>query len=195
MQGLVKLLTIVALFVVVEALIIAVCIGIFDMDQAATYPVVIGVLLIVLAIAAYFQNDSNRTTSEIPQRKSVRKRKNTVNQDNLGNKGAAGCFTLFAIIFFAAAIVTNTKEHKIRRENQGITYPSVNTLSTDDVYNKTENIVMPKTESIITTASKANDDDEDPLENPDFDDLVPGDEFDEEFVDGSTLDPELYDDP
>ena len=32
----------------------------------------------------------------------------------------------------------------------------------------------------------------DPYEDPDFDDLVPGEEYDEEFVDRSEGDPELY---
>lgn len=34
--------------------------------------------------------------------------------------------------------------------------------------------------------------DTDPYDNPDFDDLVPGEEYDEEFVDRSEVDPELY---
>ena len=32
----------------------------------------------------------------------------------------------------------------------------------------------------------------DPYDDPDFDDLVPGEEYDEEFVDRSEGDPELY---
>ena len=36
------------------------------------------------------------------------------------------------------------------------------------------------------------DDDIDPYDDPDFDDLFPGDEYDEEFVDRSKGDPELY---
>ena len=36
------------------------------------------------------------------------------------------------------------------------------------------------------------DDDIDPYDNPDFDDLIPGEEYDEEFVDRDTGDPELY---
>ena len=32
----------------------------------------------------------------------------------------------------------------------------------------------------------------DPYDNPDFDDVVPGEEYDEEFVDRSVGDPELY---
>lgn len=36
------------------------------------------------------------------------------------------------------------------------------------------------------------DDDIDPYEDPDFDDLFPGEEYDEEFIDRSTGDPELY---
>ena len=34
--------------------------------------------------------------------------------------------------------------------------------------------------------------DKDLYDNPDFDDLIPGEEFDEEFVDRSEGDPELY---
>ena len=37
------------------------------------------------------------------------------------------------------------------------------------------------------------DDDRDPYDDPDFDDLIPGEEYDEEFVDRSQGDPELYD--
>ena len=34
--------------------------------------------------------------------------------------------------------------------------------------------------------------DDDPYDNPDFDDVIPGEEYDEEFVDRSKGDPELY---
>ena len=36
------------------------------------------------------------------------------------------------------------------------------------------------------------DDDKDSYDNPDFDDLIPGEEYDEEFVDRSKGAPELY---
>ena len=36
------------------------------------------------------------------------------------------------------------------------------------------------------------DDDRDPYDDPDFDDLIPGEEYEEEFVDRSQGDPELY---
>ena len=36
------------------------------------------------------------------------------------------------------------------------------------------------------------DDDVDPYDDPDFDDLIPGEEYNEEFVDRSIGDPELY---
>ena len=39
------------------------------------------------------------------------------------------------------------------------------------------------------------DDDSDPYDDPDFDDLIPGEEYDEEFIDRSTGDPELYVNP
>lgn len=45
-----------------------------------------------------------------------------------------------------------------------------------------------KGEIIIGT----DDDDRDPYDDPDFDDLIPGEEYDEEFVDRSQGDPELY---
>ena len=38
----------------------------------------------------------------------------------------------------------------------------------------------------------SNDDDCDYYDNPNFDDLIPGEEYDEEFVDRSEGDPELY---
>ena len=34
--------------------------------------------------------------------------------------------------------------------------------------------------------------DDDPYDDPDFDDVIPGEEYDEEFVDRSKGDPELY---
>lgn len=39
----------------------------------------------------------------------------------------------------------------------------------------------------------SDDDYIDPYEDPDFDDLIPGEEYDEEFIDRSQGDPELYD--
>jgi hypothetical protein len=39
---------------------------------------------------------------------------------------------------------------------------------------------------------KDDGEDNDPYDDPDFDDLVPGEEYDEEFVDRSKGDPELY---
>lgn len=39
---------------------------------------------------------------------------------------------------------------------------------------------------------KGHSDNQDPYDNPDFDDLIPGEEYDEEFVDRSTGDFELY---
>lgn len=39
---------------------------------------------------------------------------------------------------------------------------------------------------------ETDDDDRDPYDDPDFDDLIPGEEYDEEFVDRSQGDPELY---
>ena len=36
---------------------------------------------------------------------------------------------------------------------------------------------------------------DDPYDDPYFDDLIPGDEYDEEFIDRSTGDPELYENP
>lgn len=49
--------------------------------------------------------------------------------------------------------------------------------------------------NIFFTTGKESDDDKDPYDDPDFDDLFPGEEYDEEFVDGSTGDLELYDKP
>lgn len=45
------------------------------------------------------------------------------------------------------------------------------------------------------TPTKNENADSDPYDNPDFDDLIPGEEYDEEFVDRSKVDHELYDKP
>lgn len=46
--------------------------------------------------------------------------------------------------------------------------------------------------NITSKDDELDDDDIDPYEDPDFDDLFPGEEYDEEFIDRSTGDPELY---
>lgn len=43
-----------------------------------------------------------------------------------------------------------------------------------------------------TYLGKDNGADKDLYDDPNFDDLIPGEEYDEEFVDGSEGDPELY---
>ena len=52
-----------------------------------------------------------------------------------------------------------------------------------------------KKRNAVFEAGKEGDDDKDPYDDPDFDDLFPGEEYDEEYVDGSTGDLELYDMP
>lgn len=46
-----------------------------------------------------------------------------------------------------------------------------------------------------STAKGHDYDDYDPYDDPNFDDLIPGEEYDEEFIDRSTGDPELYENP
>lgn len=49
-----------------------------------------------------------------------------------------------------------------------------------------------KNNSNKTYLGKDSGEDKDYYDDPDFDDLIPGEEFDEEFVDRSEGDPELY---
>ena len=124
-------------------------------------------------------------------------RRNVVKRGNFDNKATAGCFVLIAVFILAVAIGLHNEEKEKRQNKQEITYPTINTSSTDDIHHKKENIAVPLTNSIATipatTSGDDENDDDDLLENPDFDDLIPGDEYDEEFVDRSTGDPELYD--
>ena len=116
---------------------------------------------------------------------------------NFDNKTTAGCFVLIAVFILAVAIGLHNEEKEKRQNKQEITYPTINTSSTDDIHHKKENTAITQTNSIATipatTSGDDENDDNDLLENPDFDDLIPGDEYDEEFVDRSTGDPELYD--
>lgn len=119
-------------------------------------------------------------------------------RDNFDNKATAGCFALVAILFLAVTIFLHNEEKEKRQNKQEITHP--NTSSTDGIHHKKENTAIISTNNIaapVTTNKEDDDasDDDDPLENPDFDDLIPGDEYDEEFVDRSMGDPELYDEP
>ena len=118
---------------------------------------------------------------------------------NYDNKTTAGCFVLIAVFILAVAIGLHNEEKEKRQNKQEITYPTINTSSTDDIHRKKENTAVTITNSIATipatTSGNDENDDDDLLENPDFDDLIPGDEYDEEFVDRSTGDPELYDEP
>ena len=52
--------------------------------------------------------------------------------------------------------------------------------------------VLPADEQVDDRDGKDDGEDNDPYDDPDFDDLVPGEEYDEEFVDRSKGDPELY---
>ena len=116
---------------------------------------------------------------------------------NYDNKTTAGCFVLIAVFILAVAIGLHNEEKEKRQNKQEITYPTINTSSNDDIHHKKENTTVTITNSIATipatTSGDDENDDDDLLENPDFDDLIPGDEYDEEFVDRSTGDPELYD--
>ncbi len=53
--------------------------------------------------------------------------------------------------------------------------------------------VSGKFQHSYSTEDYHNSDNQDPYDNPDFDDLIPGEEYDERFVDRSTGDFELYD--
>ena len=58
--------------------------------------------------------------------------------------------------------------------------------------NVTKTVNGRKKWNISSGKNEDEDEDIDPYEDPDFDDLFPGEEYDEEFVDRSKGDPELY---
>ena len=60
-------------------------------------------------------------------------------------------------------------------------------------YDSVANIVNGRKKGNISLGKNEDEDEDiDPYEDPDFDDLFPGEEYDEEFVDRSKGDPELY---
>ena len=100
-------------------------------------------------------------------------------------KAAAGCLVVAALFFLVLGIFQCREERQSRQEvKPPATAPLKNTAP-----------VRQKTKTAASTFTLTEETDGDPYDNPDFDDLIPGEEYDEEFVDRSEGDPELYDEP
>ena len=111
-------------------------------------------------------------------------------KDESGKKTTVGCLVIAALFFVVLGICQCNEE---QQERQPMPEREI-TPSISAPLMKAEP-VRPKTKSVTTTFTKMDDEDtdDDPYDNPDFDDLIPGEEYDEEFVDRSEGDPELYD--
>lgn len=112
-----------------------------------------------------------------------------MNKEKTEKKTAVGCLLMVALFFFVLAVYQCNDERQERRARQELKQ------------SHTESFIADTTAHTKRTASgsfASTDDEEtdgDPYDNPDFDDLFPGEEYDEEFVDRSEGDRELYDEP
>lgn len=108
-------------------------------------------------------------------------------KDETEKKATVGCFVVAALFFLMLGIYLHYEERSSKQEMKPSTAaPLKNTAPS---HQKT------KTATSIFTPEEDEETDGDLYENPDFDDLFPGEEYDEEFVDRSKGDPELYDEP
>lgn len=108
-------------------------------------------------------------------------------KDDTEKKATAGCFIVMALFFLVLGIFQCSEDQHSKQDvTPFIIEPSMNTAP-----------ASPKTKTTVSTFTPEDDEetDGDPYDNPDFDDLIPGEEYDEEFVDRDEGDPELYDGP
>ena len=104
-------------------------------------------------------------------------------KDKSEKRMAAGCFVVAAIFFMILAIYQCTAERQAKQNvRQSAPLPS----RPDTIRHKTKTVIG------IPIPTDDEETDNDLYDNPDFDDLIPGDEYDEEFVDRDEGDPELY---
>lgn len=96
-------------------------------------------------------------------------------------KMSAGCFVVAAIFFMVLAIYQCSAEQQTK---QNIRQSTPIPQETDTIRHKTK--------TVISISANGEEPYADLYDNPDFDDLIPGDEYDEEFVDHDEGDPELY---
>ena len=173
-HGLTGCLARIILLIVVEILTTAICVKVFDMGEIPTYCANFAMICVVCAFAAYYDKEYNGITTKRGGNKSE-------------EKIASGCFVIVALFFLGIAVHFCSAERERQQVKQTIKRSSPTPLRTDTTHHKTKR----STNTFIPT-----DDEEayeDLYDNPDFDDLIPGDEYDEEFVDRSEGDPELYD--
>ena len=69
-KGLAGCLAMMVLVIAGEALVVGICVKVFDMDEAATFGVVFAMCFIVVVIAACFKSDRKRPTYKNKQRHS-----------------------------------------------------------------------------------------------------------------------------
>ena len=100
-------------------------------------------------------------------------------------KATVGCLVVAALFFFVLGVFQCNEERQTEQKvKPSATAPLMNTAP-----------VRQKTKTTVSTLTSADDEetDGDLYDNPNFDDLIPGEEYDEEFVDRDEGDPELYD--
>lgn len=112
-----------------------------------------------------------------------------MNKENTEKKTAAGCLLIVALFFFVLAVYQCSEEKQARRVRQEIKHSVPASFRADTIMRRSRGVT--DTSNLAT----GEDDDGDPYDNPDFDDIIPGEEYDEEFVDRSEGDHELYDEP
>ena len=175
--GLTGCLTRLLLIIVVETLTAAICFKVLGMNESSTYYTIFAMLCILSAFVLYYDNDDNDNDNEQSQKKA-----------------GVGCLLVAALFFFVLACLLNTKNDKedaANRESTSIPF------SSDTTKQRTKTNTGKFYQAETSKDDEEDDDDElydDPYDNPDFDDLFPGEEYDEEFID-SQGDPELYDEP
>ena len=100
-------------------------------------------------------------------------------------KATVGCLVVAALFFLVLGVYQCNEERQSKQEAKpSTTAPLINTAP-----------VRQKIKTATSTFTLTDDEkaDGDPYDDPDFDDLIPGEEYDEEFVDRDEGDPELYD--
>lgn len=110
-----------------------------------------------------------------------------MNKDKTEKKIAAGCLFVVALFFLVLAVYQCNEERKGMNVKEEIRLSATPPPIVDTTMCTKRNAI-----GIVTPAADE-DPDGDPYDNPDFDDLIPGEEYDEEFVDRSEGDRELYD--
>ena len=112
-----------------------------------------------------------------------------MSKDKTEKNTTVGCLLILALFFFVLAVYQCNDERQERQAKQEIKLSYTKSFIADTTeYTK-------RTASGSFTPTNDEETDGDPYDNPDFDDLFPGEEYDEEFVDRSEGDRELYDEP